>query len=636
MCRFKIPKFPLDETELILAMNKDTEASVIQERKNDLNKIVKFLIRQTYYSGFQVGETESWKKLKDMNFLEFLFSAGMFNDGKKLENCDEEDKQAARCRYINALSAAVQGSAMVVLKREVKDIFINGFNKKIMRLFKANHDLQICIDQYSVAQYICGYLTKNESGMSKLLKAVNEETTSLKQIDKLNALASVLDKHREVSIQEAIYRLLGLPMTKSSVKVKYLSTVHPHFRDGLLRGNIDALKDDESIFHKSAHEYYENRPDKSLYQDKIHYDAEELDEHYWTNLCLAEFWAKYEIVYGKISQGSKKGKTKIIPLKNNMGYIRRRSEMAVLRYYLTYQNDEDLARGLLILFLPFRDEMNEIHTKDVKQLLFESNAIVERKRSIFEKYKPMADLISTISSDVGPEQEADFGEEEEESCEIETTGIDEINEFNKWAKGQAVRDLSKFKNLTSVCDIDQLRLRISSLNSQQRRFFDDFTERCISTDVNERPVYLFISGNAGTGKSYLVNLLIEAVKVIKIKSGDDLRKPPVIVMAPTANAAYIIGGKTIDSVLGFSPMDKDKYTQASAGRMATMKNQFSDVSVIFCDEISMVGSKKLLRINYRLQDLVEGQRSHEYMGGISFVASGNYIYIYLSMHTLTK
>ena len=32
-----------------------------------------------------------------------------------------------------------------------------------MRLFKSNHDLQICIDQYACAQYICGYLTKNES-----------------------------------------------------------------------------------------------------------------------------------------------------------------------------------------------------------------------------------------------------------------------------------------------------------------------------------------------------------------------------------------------------------------------------------------------------------------------------------------
>ena len=77
--------------------------------------------------------------------------------------------------------------------------------------------------------------------------------------------------------------------------------------------------------------------------------------------------------------------------------------------------------------------------------------------------------------------------------------------------------MSQFKNLTNVCNIDEFRVNISSLNNQQRRLFDDFTERCISADVNENPVYLFISGNAGTGKSFLVKLLIEAVKLIKIK-----------------------------------------------------------------------------------------------------------------------
>ena len=49
-------------------------------------------------------------------------------------------------------------------------------------------------------------------------------------------------------MQEAIYRLLGLPMTKSSRKVKYISTVHPHCRDGLLKGNIDDLNEDDSVF----------------------------------------------------------------------------------------------------------------------------------------------------------------------------------------------------------------------------------------------------------------------------------------------------------------------------------------------------------------------------------------------------
>ena len=100
-----------------------------------------------------------------------------------------------------------------------------------------------------------GYLTKNESGMSKLLKAVNEQGKDLTNKELLNQLSSVLDKHREVSIQEAIYRILSLPMTKSSIRVKYLSTIHPNFRDGLLGADLDNLDEDESIFHPSLHQY---------------------------------------------------------------------------------------------------------------------------------------------------------------------------------------------------------------------------------------------------------------------------------------------------------------------------------------------------------------------------------------------
>ena len=138
----------------------------------------------------------------------------------------------------------------------------------------------------------------------------------------------------------------------------------------------------------------------------------------------------------------------------------------------------------------------------------------------------------------------------------------------------------------------------------------------------ERPIHLFLSGNAGTGKSFLVKLLIEAIKLIKIKAGDDLQKPPVIVMAPTANAAFIVGGKTIDSVFNFLPTDSNRYTEASPEKMSMMKFQFEDVFAVFCDEISMVGSKKLLKINFRLQDLADGIKKQEYMGGKSFIASG--------------
>ena len=231
----------------------------------------------------------------------------MFTTDKSLKDCTNQEKENAKSRYLNAISAGIQGRAAVILKRDVKDLFVNGYNTKIMKLHKANHDLQICIDQYSVAQYICGYLTKNESGISRLLKAVNEETSNLKQMEKLNALASVLDKHREVSIQEAVYRLLSLPMTKSSVAVKYLSTVHPNFRDGLLRGNIEDLEENENIFHNSPHDYYENRPDESDELD-VEYDEEEQEEGFWDNLALTEFLSKYEIFTIRMQRKTEKRK----------------------------------------------------------------------------------------------------------------------------------------------------------------------------------------------------------------------------------------------------------------------------------------------------------------------------------------
>ena len=188
----------------------------------------------------------------------------MFEKEKQLEKFSETEIKAAKKRYYNALSASIRGTGAVIMKRKVRDILTNGYNKSIMCLHQANHDLQVVIDQYACAQYVCGYLTKNEAGMSKLLKAVNEESNNLKQMEKLNKLSAVLDKHREVSLQEAVYRILGLPMTKSSVKVKFLSTIHPHFRDGLLKGNVETLSEDESIFHNSPHQYYESRPNQVM------------------------------------------------------------------------------------------------------------------------------------------------------------------------------------------------------------------------------------------------------------------------------------------------------------------------------------------------------------------------------------
>lgn len=74
----------LDETKVILGLNKDTEEADVKERRKDLNKILKFLIRQTYFAEGGV-ESDSWNKLQNQNFWEFLYSVGMFVEDKPLE-----------------------------------------------------------------------------------------------------------------------------------------------------------------------------------------------------------------------------------------------------------------------------------------------------------------------------------------------------------------------------------------------------------------------------------------------------------------------------------------------------------------------------------------------------------------------
>ena len=146
---------------------------------------------------------------------------------------DPTEIENANKRYENALSPSIKGNGAILMKRETKDVLTNYFNPHIMKVHEANPDLQVVSDPYAYAEYICDYLTKGETGMSKVLQAISNEGPDLSQMQLLNKLASTLVKHREVSIQEATYRLLGLPMIKSSVKVKYVNTCHPDKRDGL-------------------------------------------------------------------------------------------------------------------------------------------------------------------------------------------------------------------------------------------------------------------------------------------------------------------------------------------------------------------------------------------------------------------
>ena len=62
----------------------------------------------------------------------------------------------------------------------------------------------------------------------------------------------------------------------------------------------------------------------------------------------------------------------------------------------------------------------------------------------------MSDLFASVQSESKPVEHS-IDDEAEEKSNIETTYIQDIQKFNNWARSQASKDLSKFKNLTNVC-----------------------------------------------------------------------------------------------------------------------------------------------------------------------------------------
>ena len=79
VCRFSFPRYPLDETTLIIAIPKDADEDMVKKRKQDLRKIVTYLIRQT-------SEQESFEAFQKLSFYEFLYSVGMFKGLKTFED----------------------------------------------------------------------------------------------------------------------------------------------------------------------------------------------------------------------------------------------------------------------------------------------------------------------------------------------------------------------------------------------------------------------------------------------------------------------------------------------------------------------------------------------------------------------
>ena len=124
---------------------------------------------------------------------------------------------------------------------------------------------------------------------------------------------------------------------------------------------------------------------------------------------------------------------------------------------------------------------------------------------------------------------------------------------------------------------------------------------------------VFITGSAGTGKTYLLNQFILYLKERKIT--------PTIV-APTGIAASHLQGQTIHSFFGMGIRENiDEYFVQSLVEKKYLQTRFSKLKVLIVDEISMVSPEIFSSMDTILQAF---KKSNEPFGGIQVILSGDF------------
>ncbi len=84
-------------------------------------------------------------------------------------------------------------STHVVLKRQVSEVWVNQYNKHLLKTWNANMDIQYVVNAYACVVYIISYISKAEREMGLLLANAHREAS----------------KDGNVSAREALKKLGG-------------------------------------------------------------------------------------------------------------------------------------------------------------------------------------------------------------------------------------------------------------------------------------------------------------------------------------------------------------------------------------------------------------------------------------------
>ena len=169
----------------------------------------------------------------------------------------------------------------------------------------------------------------------------------------------------------------------------------------------------------------------------------------------------------------------------------------------------------------------------------------------------------------------------------------------------------------NILSDEDYRSLLQSLNTKQRHFYNHVIHWLKTKD---EPIYAFLTGGAGVGKSVVINALYQTLyRMLNLTEGVNPDEIRILLCAFTGKAAYNIRGSTISSAF----MERFKQANQVLGcdQLNSFRSKFRNLAVVIIDEISMVSNRKLSFIDQRLQSLTGTTLP---FGGKSIIAVGDF------------
>lgn len=177
----------------------------------------------------------------------------------------------------------------------------------------------------------------------------------------------------------------------------------------------------------------------------------------------------------------------------------------------------------------------------------------------------------------------------------------EENQINDQQRSFYSKSIEVVPLNNSLQRTELLNARIALLTIEQLDAYNTITKYVIGD--NPQQMLMFVSGEGGTGKSYLIEVIVEFARLTYGKQKGIYG--PVIIITPTGAAASVVGGFTWQAIYGkgYSKKQKNKNeVQMSPITAKAVGTKLNGLKFIVMDEISMISLQTLYEISERQKE----------------------------------